>query len=156
MGFGMLRVVLGDHLVLNSIVPDRMPGGTVSLAILGPVTWTGRGRPPTVVRLAAEHTDDFLWNDSPDRFEHDDRYVLDPADLGVPQQLIDRLAAWNLRWSRMVLDLDPGWDDPAMQDSWRREGLELAHDLQNHLGPDVDVVYAEDDDPRPVRERRGR
>jgi hypothetical protein len=109
-----------------------------------------------VVKVMAEHTEVFLWNDSPDRLEHDDGYALDPAALGVPPELAARLAAWNLRWSRWVLELDPGWEDPAVQEAWRREGLELAHELQDELGNDVDVVYAEDGDPRPVRERRDR
>ena len=41
--------------------------------------------------------------------------------------------------------------------AWRREGLALAHEVQhemNALGHLVDVVYGEDDDLRPVWERR--
>jgi hypothetical protein len=89
----------------------------------------------------AEHTDVFLWNLSPDRDPRDDDYVVRPADLGVPEELIERLAAWNIRFSRLALDLDPGWDDPAVRGAWQREGLELAHALQDALGADVDVLY---------------
>jgi hypothetical protein len=132
------------------------PLAKVSPAILRRVTtrWSGAGRRPTVVKLMAEHADVFLWNDSPGKGVQD-TYVVEPADLGVSPALTERLAAWNDRYGRLSLT-DVEWPSREDEEVWLRSGLDLAHELQDELGPDVDVVYAEDDDPRPVRERRGR
>jgi len=133
-----------------------MPGTAVASGTLAGVTveWPGPGRRPTVVRLMAEHAQVFLWNDSPGR-DPDDAYTLDPADLGVSDELVARLTRWNDRYGRLALT-GYTWPDPQEEAAWRREGLDLAHALQDELGPDIDVVYAEDGDGRPVRERRGR
>ena len=115
-------------------------------------------RVPTVVELMAEHTDAFLWNRSPDR-QPDDDYVVDAAALGISPALLARLHAWNADWSRWALGLASLGDRPFDEPGWAQEGLRLAYRLQNEfeaLGHDIDVRYAHDDDPRPVRERRGR
>jgi hypothetical protein len=114
-------------------------------------------RTPTVVELMAEHTDAFLWNRSPDQ-QPDDDYVVDPAALGISPELVARLATWNTEWSRRELDLGGPGDRVVEAAAWAREGLRLAHRLQNEfdaLGHDIDVRYAHDDDPRPLRQRRG-
>jgi len=111
-------------------------------------------RAPTVVQLMAEHTDVFLWNRSPDRGPEDD-YELRPAELGVSPGLAERLSAWNEEYGRLALRPDVAFESPEEAASWRRAGLHLAHALQDELGPDIEVRYAEDGDPRPVRERRG-
>jgi hypothetical protein len=103
----------------------------------------------------AEHTDVCLWNDSPDPLPHGADYPLDPADLGVSAALGERLAAWNDRYGQLALT-GYEWPSHDEEEAWRRTGLHLAHELQHELGPDVAVVYAEDGDRRPVRERRGR
>jgi hypothetical protein len=112
-------------------------------------------RTPTVVEVMAEHTDAFLWNRTPDR-NPDDAYVVDPAPLGMSPELIARLEAWNVEWSRRALGLETSEDSA---EAWDRTGLRLAYELQaelDALGHDIDVRYAHDDDPRPLRERRGR
>ena len=111
---------------------------------------------PTVVELMAEHTDHFLWNRSPDQ-QPDDDYAVDPAALGISPGLISCLDAWNAEWSRRALGLGvPEGSDGTAE--WARTGVRLAYRLQDELdalGHDIDVRYAHDDDPRPVRERRG-
>ena len=113
---------------------------------------------PTVVEVMAEHTDAYLWNRSPDR-QPDDDYVVDPATLGVSPALLARLDAWNTDWSRDALGLGSLENRPAGGQGWKREGLDLAYQLQaefDALGLDIDVLYAHDDDRRPLRDRRGR
>ena len=114
-------------------------------------------RPPTVVELMAEHADAVLWNRSPDQHVDDDDYVVDPAALGISSALLARLHAWNVDWSRRTLGLDSL--EAADGHGWSEEGLRLAYRLQaelDALGHDIDVRYAHDGDPRPLRERRGR
>ena len=109
---------------------------------------------PTVVELMAEHADAYLWNRSPDQHLDDD-YVVDPAVLGLSHQLIARLDEWNVEWSCRVL----GFGNNSGAADWERNGLRLAYRLQaelDALGLDIDVRYGHDDDPRPLRERRGR
>jgi hypothetical protein len=115
------------------------------------------GRIPTVVELMAEHSDVFLWNRSPHQDPLED-YVVDPAGLGVSSTLVERLDRWNDEWGRRALGLG-ALEGSASGTDWQREGLRLAYQLQaefDALGLDIDVRYFHDDDPRPLRERRGR
>ena len=113
------------------------------------------GRLPSVVEVIAEHTDVFLWNRSPNQDPSEDDYVVLPGGLGISPELVARLEAWNVEWSRRALGLGTSGDSKT----WERTGLRLAYELQaefDALGHDIDVRYAHDDDPRPLRERRGR
>jgi hypothetical protein len=104
---------------------------------------------PAVVLVMAEYGDlDGLWDRSPGAVG-----PLRGARLGVSPALAARLREWNAEFDRCGL---VGWDDPAAEDRWLRTGLHLAYDLQHELGPDVEVRYHHDDDPRPVGARRGR
>jgi hypothetical protein len=146
--------VLVVHPAINSSRSPGMPRRDRVGRHTRPVTSSRGGRRPTVVQLVAEHTDFCLWNDSPEAPLHGDDYALEPADLGVSPELCERLVAWNDRYGQLALT---GYEWPSHEEerAWRQTGLHLAHELQDELGPDVDVVYAEDGDPRPVRERRG-
>jgi hypothetical protein len=104
---------------------------------------------PRALRVMAEYmSDDPVWDSDPD---HMGPVVL--ADLGVSARLARRLRAWNDRFSDIALtDFEfPGAEERRR---WLREGLTLAHELQNEL-PDIEISYAEDADRRPVRDRRG-
>ena len=107
---------------------------------------------PTVVALMAEHGGVYLWDRSPDRSPGD--YDLDPAELGVSPGLVERLESWNSQYGRLART-DYEWPTAEQERVWQQRGLDLAYELQNELGPDVEVRYAEDGDERPVRERRG-
>lgn len=98
--------------------------------------------------MAEYMADDPVWDSDPD---HTGPVSL--ADLGVSAQLAQRLRAWNERFNGIALT---DFEFPSVDEErrWRREGLALAFELQNQL-PDVEVGYAEDNDPRPVRDRRG-
>jgi hypothetical protein len=112
---------------------------------------------PTVIEVMAEYGP-FLWNRSPDQDPFEDDYVVDPAALGISPGLIARLDAWNVEWGRRALGLGITEASPGTAE-WGRTGLRLAYQLQaefDALGHDIDVRYAHDDDPRPLRERRGR
>jgi len=69
--------------------------------------------------------------------------VVDPEALFVTPELVARLRAWNAAFG------GPG----RLDEPWCATGLALARELQDELW-DVAVHYFEDDDPRPVRERR--
>lgn len=45
------------------------------------------------------------------------------------------------------------WASPQAGADWQRRGLDLAYELQHELGLDVEVLYFEDGEERPVRER---
>ena len=69
--------------------------------------------------------------------------VVDAEALFVTPELVARLRVWNAAF--------PGPD--RLDEQWCATGLALARELQDELW-DVAVHYFEDDDPRPVRERR--
>lgn len=93
-------------------------------------------------------SDDPVWDSD---LDHVGPVVL--QDLGVSAQLVQRLQAWNGRFNGIALT-DFEFASVDDERSWRQEGLALACELQNEL-PDIEISYAEDTDPRPVRDRRG-
>jgi hypothetical protein len=104
---------------------------------------------PAAVRVMAEYMDDDpVWCTGPG---HYGPVVLD--SLGVSADLVRRLRAWNARYGAIARS---GFECAGVQEErdWRRDGLHLAYELQSAL-PDIEVSYAEDGDPRPVRDRRG-
>ncbi|WP_341955946.1 hypothetical protein [Microbacterium sp. LWH13-1.2] len=64
-----------------------------------------------------------------------------PESLTIPQELRDRLRAWNRTWETL---LDPvaevRWPDPAIGHRWIAEGEQLVVDLRAELAPGVAVV----------------
>jgi hypothetical protein len=74
-------------------------------------------------------------------------------DLGGSAQLVRRLQAWNEHFNGIALT-DFEFPSQTEERSWQREGLRLAYELQNEL-PDIEISYANDTDPRPVRDRHG-
>ena len=111
---------------------------------------------PTVIEVMAEYGGTVLWNRSP--APNSSSYQIDPADLGVSSTLGTRLSAWNDHWQDMVYRGALESPGSAEVTAWTRDGLDLAFDVQHELdalGHDIDVRYHHDDDPRPLRERRG-
>ncbi len=98
--------------------------------------------------MAEYLVDDPVWDSHVD---HLGPVVL--ADLGVSAQLIRRLRAWNERFNSIALT-NFEFSGADEQRRWERDGLRLAYDLQNEL-PDIEISYANDTDPGPVRDRRG-
>jgi hypothetical protein len=107
---------------------------------------------PSVVLVMFEWSVEYpLWDRSPGGFGS-----VDPEALGVSPDLARRLRAWNDEHN----DAPNGpenftWPTPQAGVDWQRRGLDLAYALQNELGPHIEVRYFEDEDARPVRERRG-
>lgn len=107
---------------------------------------------PTVVLVMFEWGVEYpLWDRSPGGLG-----LVDPEALGVSPSLAQRLRAWNDEHN----DAPHGpesftWPSPQAGVDWQRRGLNLACALQNELGPDVEVLYFEGGDHRPVREHRG-
>ena len=95
-------------------------------------------RPIAVTVMAAPTTRDPLFATPFGRCT-----VVDPEALFVTPGLVARLRAWNAAY--------PG--PQRLDEPWCATGLALARELQDELW-DVAVHYFEDDDPRPVRERR--
>lgn len=62
-----------------------------------------------------------------------------PAELGLSQELQHRIEAWSSRF----MDQEPTWDwkDPTEKARFRVEGFRLAADLQEALGPGIEVFY---------------
>jgi hypothetical protein len=98
--------------------------------------------------MAEYITADPVWDSD---LDHMGPVVL--QDLGVSAHLAQRLQAWNERYEAIALT-DFKFTGADEERRWRQEGLALAFDLQNEL-PDIEISYAEDTDPRPVRDRRG-
>lgn len=104
---------------------------------------------PRALRVMAEYMDeDPVWDSGGD---HAGPVRL--TDLGVGEPLIERLRAWNAHFNG-IARTGFAFRTPDEESRWRRDGLQLAYDLQNEL-PDIEISYAHDDDDRPVRERRG-
>ncbi|MEU4563204.1 hypothetical protein AB0F72_32905 [Actinoplanes sp. NPDC023936] len=104
---------------------------------------------PVALRVMAEYMDDDpVWDSD---WDHMGPVVL--ADLGISESLISSLQAWNAQFNAIALT---GFEFPSaeVEEAWRQEGLRLAYLLQNEL-PDVEISYVHDDDPRPLRKRRG-
>ena len=111
---------------------------------------TEPGGRPTIVLVMFEWSVEYpLWDRSPGGFG-----LVDPEALGVSPSLAQRLRAWNDEHN----DAPNGpenftWASPQAGVDWQRRGLDLAYALQHELGPDVEVLYPEDGDERPVSER---
>ena len=114
---------------------------------------------PPVVWVMAEHQGTGLWDRDHERYGD-----VDADDLGLSAGLTARLGDWVRRFEEHAGRWDWGPPprtqraaDEAEWAAWRREGLALAFAVQDELdalGHDVEVIY-EDDDLRPVRQRRG-
>lgn len=79
-----------------------------------------------VIRLSAEHGDTCLW---------DEEGGVDGRDLGLSEELLDRLADWNERY------MAPHDEYSEKHFKLRLDGLQLAADLQRTLGYNVDVQF---------------
>lgn len=98
--------------------------------------------------MAEYMDDDPVWDSD---LDHLGPVVLE--DLGVSTQLVRRLRAWNETFKRIALT-DFAFSSAEEERRWQQEGLGLAYELQDAL-PDIEISYANDTDPRPVRDRRG-
>ena len=108
--------------------------------------------PPTVISLDWDYGyESVVENRSPGVIGVD---LLDPAALGLSQELASRLTAWRDR--QEVLSGRWVGEEPDTEESLRaetesaRELLTLAHDVQHELGPDVEVLLH----GRPLNEHR--
>lgn len=104
---------------------------------------------PRALRVMAEYGEqDPAWDSD---IEHMGPVTL--AELGVSEDLVRRLRGWNERFNAIALT-DFRFGSAAVEDAWADEGLRLAYELQNEL-PHIVISYVHDDDPRPLRDRRG-
>lgn len=62
-----------------------------------------------------------------------------PAELGLSLELQHHIEAWSLRFMAQEPMWD--WEDPTERASFPVEGFRLAADLQEALGPDIEVFY---------------
>jgi len=107
---------------------------------------------PTVVLVMFEWGGEYpLWDRSPHGFG-----PVRPEMLGISPGLAERLRSWNDEHDAAPDGPENfAWASPRARGEWHRRGLDLAHELQNELGGDVEVRYFDDGDERAVRERRG-
>lgn len=77
---------------------------------------------PIVVHLFSDYADSVIW--AP--------YAIDYADLGLDQELVDDLRAWDAAYYAGMENHD--WKDPATQDEHAAEGRRLARRLAGVLG----------------------
>lgn len=104
---------------------------------------------PAALRVMAEHVGgDPVWDSDQDHLGQ-----AELEDLGVSPSLVRRLRAWNDRYGA-IARTDFAFVPPEDEAIWRRQGLDLAYELQNEL-PDIEISYVEDEDDRPLRRRRG-
>ncbi len=118
-------------------------GGTPTAQGAETLAGYGEGRrPPTVVALGWDYC---YASPIVDRSPGVDGVeFIEPADLGLPEDLAERLMSW--------FDRMPHWDrDEAADPEWHHEGLTLAYDLQHAVGPGITVLYG----GRPISEHRG-
>jgi len=105
---------------------------------------SGESTGPTALLVMAEHgVDDPVW----DRPEGRGGPV-DLTALGVSDQLVRRLRAWNETYERNALE--DRWESSGQEARWVGLGLSLAQRLQQELR-DIDVRYFHGDDDRPLR-----
>ena len=98
--------------------------------------------PPTVISLEWDYSyGSVLANRSPGVWGVD---LLDPAELGLSEELAGRLAGWvdrqevlSGRWVREEPDTE---ESKRAESESARELLTLAYDVQRELGPDVEVL----------------
>lgn len=98
--------------------------------------------PPTVISLDWDYSYESVLEDrSAGVFGVD---LLDPADLGLSQELTGRLTAWLDRQEvlagRWVREEPDTADSRRAESESARELLTLAYDVQHELGPDVEVL----------------
>jgi hypothetical protein len=110
--------------------------------------------PPTVISVHWDYGyESVLENRSPGVMAV---ALLDPTELGLSPQLVERLAAWHHkqdvlsgRWIREEPDTE---ETLRAEAELARELLTLAYDVQHELGPDVEVLLH----GRPLNEHRRR
>jgi hypothetical protein len=90
---------------------------------------------PSTVLLMADYTAFPLWDRSPGGFSD-----IDPADLGLSDDLQNRLRAWAASYESLPMT-DFEWPSPADELHFKVAGFRLAADVQQELGLDVEVLY---------------
>mgnify|MGYP001296090706 CR=1 FL=1 len=103
----------------------------------------------TTIKVMAEYTPYVpIWWEDGERVG-----PVDPAELGLPEPLIDQFLAWNLLYRSRLNWQDPA-STPAMtpdeQQSFEIEGRRLAGLLRSFLGSTYEVVYFSDAEQRLV------
>lgn len=92
----------------------------------------------TRVLLMAEYIDTPLWNRTPDG----PRGPVEYEELGLSEELVERLGAWNSHFS-VTAQREDGFTDPADRAAFTHEGWNLVRLLQVELGRDVEVLYGD-------------
>jgi hypothetical protein len=112
----------------------------------------GRKR-PAIVRVMFEwNVDDPLWDGTPGGAG-----PLRAEALGVSADLAARLRAWSAEMENHA-PTGPesfAWPSADIAADWRHRGFNLARELQQDLGPDVEVRYRHDGTDRPALIRPG-
>ena len=89
----------------------------------------------TRVLLMAEHVDTPLWDRTPGRMNDS----IDYDELGLSEELAERLEAWNERYAAAAFEPD----DPEWRAAFTADGANLAAELREELGEGIEVVYVD-------------
>jgi hypothetical protein len=91
-----------------------------------------------VIRLFPDYGHEWpLWDNSTP--ERPSNYTMKPEDYGLSDALTAQLAAWYELWEAHCSE--NGWDDPAHEAQWRRDGRAIAAQLQREVADFADVSY---------------
>jgi hypothetical protein len=86
-----------------------------------------------VIRLFPEYAAEWpLWESG------GDKYLLEPADLGLSDALTGELRRWTDFWSEH-LHFDELWDSAENRDEWARWGDRIAEDLRFQIAEFADL-----------------
>ena len=79
-----------------------------------------------------------LWDLSPGKYGD-----LDPASLPISKDLQQCLLEWAAKFDAILNMADPassGFESPAAEEAFKREGYELAERLRTELGSDYTIT----------------
>lgn len=82
-----------------------------------------------------------IWREDPDGVTN-----IAPEDLRLPDFLVSELNSWALRFEETFDSCDPlssGFADPATEDEFYARGRELARQLADVLGDEVEVRFCD-------------
>ncbi|MDN7122718.1 hypothetical protein INN71_15110 [Nocardioides sp. ChNu-153] len=98
----------------------------------------------SVVHVMAEYFASPLWDRTPGGPYGD----IELEELAISPDLADALSAWNDRYG---VEPESPFEVDRVAEAWRwwNDGLHLSRRLQGELGSEVEVVYFEEEPPRP-------
>lgn len=89
----------------------------------------------TRVLLKAEHVDTPLWDRTPGRMNDS----IDYEELGLSEELAEKLEAWNDRFAAAAFDPE----DPEWRAAFTADGAALAEELRAEVGAGIEIVYVD-------------